>query len=180
MSLARPMIEERMQQYEGDQIHFSLISLCKSPLLSIPASLATNIATLSCISQRLDSLKPDWKSFVPINDVESLLVGPDSNYGLTQELLDEARQELGEKVFKGLEGDEQAVVAELCNRYAELAEEQGRLKTTYVDQSAESARDQERAAGRRHDYSPLIHRWVTLLAEKGVLGDLVDKSGADC
>ena len=49
MDLARPMIEERMQQYEGNQIQFNLLALCKSPLVSIPAELATNINTLTAV-----------------------------------------------------------------------------------------------------------------------------------
>ena len=79
MDLARPLIEERMQQYEGNQIQFNLLALCKSPLLSIPTELSVNVKTLSVVENHLSRLQSDWQQFIGDSESDSVIHGPNSS-----------------------------------------------------------------------------------------------------
>jgi len=176
MSLARPTIEERMQQYEDDQIRFSLISLCKSPLLSIPEELTVNIRTIQAVEARLQSIKPDWKEFVEGESSDGLLRGPDDNFGVSVALLGSAR-DLPKPTLTKISNPGMSPES-LFDMHMTLGAAQAKLRASFIEETVESERNNERASGRRHDLSPLIYKWVSLLAEKDALKNLVEVSGA--
>lgn len=172
MDLARPLIEERMQlQYECNQIQFNLLALCKSPLVSIPAELATNINTLTAIENQLSRLHSGWEQFIGDSETDSVLRGPNVVYRLTQELLESAPplKSIMDKIIEST-----ATAENLFEIRQELIAAQSALRVAMVDEMAAIEQDNERALTRRHDYTPMIHTWLRFLADNGVLKGLAE------
>jgi ubiquitin carboxyl-terminal hydrolase L5 len=171
MDLARPMIEERMQQYEGNQIQFNLLALCKSPLLSIPAELAVNVKTLSAVENQLSRLQPEWQLFIGDSESDSVIHGPNVIYKVTQELLDSA---LLPKAIMDKLRDTTPTAENLFRMRQELIAAQNALRAAMIDEESEIDRDNERALSRRNDYTPMIHTWLRFLASNGALRGLAE------
>jgi ubiquitin carboxyl-terminal hydrolase L5 len=170
MELARPIIEERMQCYEGDQIQFNLLSLCKSPLLTVPRELAANVKALQTIEAHLGYRQSDWQQFVGRVDSGSVLRGPSHLYRLTQELLNTAQ--LPSSIISKL-GNPDIDTESLFRLREELTTAQRPLRAAIVDEGAAIDQDNARAVSRRHDYTPMIHAWIRFLADNGNLQDIV-------
>jgi len=172
MEVARPLIQERMRQYEGDQIWFNLLALCKSPLLTKPAELAINVQNLRALESRLDKLRPDWQQFLIVEglDSDSVLRGPDPTFRLTEALLDSTQlcESLTDKLH-----DQTSTVEVLFPMREELTDSQKKLRAEIVDEIAAVEQDDERALSRRHDYTPMLHTWIRFLAENGDLESLL-------
>jgi ubiquitin carboxyl-terminal hydrolase L5 len=171
MDLARPMIEERMQQYEGNQIQFNLLALCKSPLLSIPTELAVNVKSLSAVENHLSRLQSEWEQFIGDSESDSVLHGPNVIYKVTQELIDSAQ--LLKATMDKLE-DSTTTVENLFQMRYELIVAQNALRAAMIDEESEIDQDNQRALSRRNDYTPMIHMWLRFLASNGALKGLVE------
>jgi ubiquitin carboxyl-terminal hydrolase L5 len=171
MDLARPIIEERMQQYEGNQIQFNLLALCKSPLLSIPIELAVNVKTLSAVENHLSRLQSEWQQFIGDSESDSVIHGPNVIYKVTQELLDSAL--LPKAIMDKLE-DSTPTAENLFRMRQELIAAQNSLRAALIDEESEIDQDNERALSRRNDYTPMIHTWLRFLASNGVLKGLAE------
>jgi ubiquitin carboxyl-terminal hydrolase L5 len=171
MDLARPMIEERMQQYEGNQIQFNLLALCKSPLLSIPAELAINVKTLSTVEDHLSRLQSEWQQFIGDSESDGVIHGPNVIYKVTQELLDSAL--LPKAIMDKLE-DSMLTAENLFRMQQELITAQNALRAAMIDEESEIRQDNDRALSRRNDYTPMIHTWLRFLASNGALKGLAE------
>jgi ubiquitin carboxyl-terminal hydrolase L5 len=171
MNLARPIIEERMQQYEGNQIQFNLLALCKSPLLSIPIELAVNVKTLSAVENHLSRLQSEWQQFIGDSESDSVIHGPNVIYKVTQELLDSAL--LPKSIMNKLE-DSTPSAENLFRMRQELIAAQNALRAAMIDEESEIDQDNERALSRRNDYTPMIHTWLRFLANNGALKGLTE------
>lgn len=171
MDLARPMIEDRMQQYEGNQIQFNLLALCRSPLLSIPIDLAVNMKTLSAVENRLSYLQSEWEQFIGDSESDSVLHGPNVIYKVTQELLDSAL--LPKAIMDKLE-DSTPTAENLFQMRQELIAAQNALRAAMIDEESEIDQDNERALSRRNDYTPMIHTWLRFLASNEALKSLAE------
>ncbi len=171
MDLARPLIEERMQQYEGNQIQFNLLALCKSPLISIPTELAVNIKTLSAVENRLSRLQSEWERFIGETESDSVIRGPNPIYKLTHELLDSAQ--LPDTIMDKLESP-MTTTDNFFRIRQELIAAQSGLRVAIIDEESEIEQDNERALSRRNDYTPMIHTWVRFLASNGTLKGLAE------
>jgi ubiquitin carboxyl-terminal hydrolase L5 len=171
MDLARPLIEQRMQQYEGNQIQFNLLALCRSPLISIPTQLAVNVKTLSAVENHLSRLQSDWELFIGESELDSVIHGPNSIYKLTQELLDSVQ--LPEAIMTKL-GNSAASGETLFQMRQELIAAQATLRAGMIDEESDIDQDNERALSRRNDYTPMIHAWLRFLASNGNLKSLAE------
>jgi ubiquitin carboxyl-terminal hydrolase L5 len=165
------MIEERMQQYEGNQIQFNLLALCKSPLLSIPTELAINVKTLSAVENQLSHLQSEWQQFIGDSESDSVIHGPNVIYRVSQELLDSAL--LPKAIIDKLE-DSAPTAENLFRMRQELIASQDALRAAMIDEESEIGRDNERALSRRNDYTPMIHTWLRFLASNGALRGLAE------
>jgi ubiquitin carboxyl-terminal hydrolase L5 len=172
MDIARPLIQERMLQYEGDQIRFNLLALCKSPLLTKPVELAINIQSLRALESRLDELRPDWQQFViERSDSDSVLRGPDFTFQTNQTLLDSTKLS---KSFTDKLHDQTSTIEALFPMREELMDHQKKIRADLIDEIAAVEQDNERALSRRHDYTPMLYTWIRFLAENGDLEDLLE------
>lgn len=169
-TVARPQIETRMLQYEDSQLSFNLLALCQSPLATQSHKVAEGLASLQYL----------YKSIRP---------GPGlSDFEPRANLVDETNRPSFLSEFQLMASDvEKAVVPQSLREKASniSSEEEAHelydsivvgTKATIGEYRAElvaMAEDEQRVKGRRKDYGPALHKWVTKLAEKGVLEDMV-------
>ena len=173
MGLARSIIEKRMQKYDGDQFQFSLLALCQSPLLAVYNDLAENIRTISAVEERLAIFQSDWRSFVDSPCLEKTLAGPNSFYGITPQHL--------ESVFASApilhEIQTSTITTErLLGLWKQLSDSQAQMRASYIEEEAAIQQDEERAATRCHDYTPMVNTWLAALADKNVLKYLINEA----
>lgn len=166
----------RMCQYEESQLAFNLLALCQSPLTSHSRKIAEAIASLrelKLVAELKEGVGDGWK---PVDCIISAADNPEylAEFKLTTEdvlraaipawVRDQVSQvdstEKAAELHKDLEVEAKATIGE------------------YRAELTEMARDEERVEGRRKDYGPALHKWLSKLAEKGVLEDLVSSTGA--
>lgn len=169
MNFARPIIEERMRQYEDDQIQFSLLAVCQSPLVALRKDLSDNICAISAVEQKLHVVQPDWRQFVPNDETHKATKHLRTAYGITKEIIDAAS--IPTTIETGLINAKEA--APLLELRRQLYSSQKGLEASLRNEAISVAEDDERAATRQHDYTPLVNAWVAALARKGVLKKLV-------
>lgn len=169
MNKVRPTIEDRIANGNGN-LNYTLLSLCRSPLLTVSEELAVNIKTLSAIETRLSEIKKDWKMFVGWDGGETLRVATD-NYKVTSDMLDRAEvdPEITKMLANLVNGVEQLFILR-----GEFIGAQNTLRTKWMEEMVALDDDNKRAASRRHDYTPMIHAWIQALADNGVLKDICE------
>jgi ubiquitin carboxyl-terminal hydrolase L5 len=170
-TVARPYIEARMLQYEGTQLSFNLLALCQSPLAVHSQSIARALASLQCFQNSLRS-RPDF-SDLEISQREN------SNFSdaslLSEFQLTEATVETAEVPQSLREQIEQPSISveEAHNLFEKLTLEVKSTMGEYRSEMIALAEDEHRVQGRKKDYAPALHKWVTKLAEKGALEELI-------
>lgn len=163
----------RMCQYEESQLSFNLIALCQTPLTSHSRKIAEGIASLRHLKLVAD-LKGGVGDWMPEDSVISQADKPEylAEFGLAPEAVlkaeipawvrDQVSQidstEKAAQLHKDLEVGAKATMGE------------------YRAELIEMAQDQQRVKGRRKDYGPALHKWVSKLAENGVLEDFISSS----
>ncbi|KFY24643.1 hypothetical protein V493_05118 [Pseudogymnoascus sp. VKM F-4281 (FW-2241)] len=173
MGLARSIIEKRMQKYDGDQFQFSLLALCQSPLLAVHNDLAENIRTTSAVGERLAGFQPEWRSFVDSKCLEKTITGPDASYGITSQHLESVPASapiLHEIQISTI------TTERLLDLWKQLSDSQAQMRASYIEEEAAIQQDEERAATRCHDYTPMVNTWLAALAEKDVLKNLINEA----
>lgn len=163
-----------MMEYEGEQIRFNLLALCASPLLVVPQKLACNIKTLNSIEQHLDRLQTDWREFIDIEqELEGTIREADATFNINKTLLDDAQ----------LSGATVTILNSLTTTSQLLLEmrrgcilDQKDLRQSFLEELAANRHDEQRAAKRRHDWTPFIRQWLRYLSEKGALRELAEAS----
>lgn len=168
VSLARDNILQKVTQHEDHA--FNLLALCKSPLLTLPCDIAANIASISALSSILTTHLPDWKLFLDEEQLD-LETGPNPAYGLTDHILEAATVPTSSTEAMGNAGEDGIVLLEL---YKDMVREQGRLKTLYLEEVSAIGQENDQAERRKHDYTPAIYESIKILAEKGVLKEIME------
>lgn len=173
MGLARSIIEKRMQKYDGDQFEFSLLALCQSPLLAVHNDLAENIRTTSAVEERLASFQPDWRGFVDSQCLEKTLSGPNGSYGITAQHLESVPASA--PILQEIQTST-ITTERLLNLWKQLSDSQAQMRASYIEEETAIQQDEERAATRCHDYTPMVNTWLAALADKNVLKSLINEA----
>jgi len=171
ISIARDNISQRIGQYEDGDIEYNLLSLCKSPLKAVQGNVAENARSILDVEKILADLVPDWKLFLqsqldlsmPIDELESsfdLSADQINNVNLSEA----ARK----KIYEAASDPEM-----LINLYKDLVLEQKPLRSEYMQEVASIAQEDEQAARRKEDHTPVVYMAIKALAEAGVLKDIV-------
>lgn len=160
-------------QYEESQLSFNLLALCQSPLAQHSGSVAQRLAALQHL-QEWSRLRPELSEFIPPNPFtqDPGSVPLLSEFQLSPEDVEKA--EIPEAVREAV--SRLSTAKEAQELYAQFSID---IKATMGEFRAEllaMAEDEQRVKGRKKDYGPALHRWVTKLAEKGVLEDLIKNS----
>jgi ubiquitin carboxyl-terminal hydrolase L5 len=169
MAVARANIYQRIGQYDDDGLQFNLLSLCKSPLCTIPEKLAQGMRSILAIEQNLTAILPNWKEFTEV-DGSNLLGDTIDAFGLSKDLIDNA--EFPESAKRRLveTGSDPSM---LINLHRYWTREQAELRDSYVEEAALIGQENEQAARRKHDYTQMIYNSVKSLAEKELLREIV-------
>ncbi|KAI1264565.1 cysteine proteinase [Xylariaceae sp. FL1019] len=168
LDVANHAIQERVSG-QSEYAPFNLLAICRSPLLTISEQLATNLATSEFIQNQRQS------SALPCNGEEDAWTHFSAArlelFNLTREKImaeyqprDAVVEEISTASF------EPAAVQEMKR---ELRAEREALETQYVSELATIDEAVTMIRGRQRDYTPAIHQWVRILAEKGVLRELI-------
>ncbi|KFZ13203.1 hypothetical protein V501_03814 [Pseudogymnoascus sp. VKM F-4519 (FW-2642)] len=173
MDLARSIIEKRMQKYDGDQFEFSLLALCQSPLLAVHNDLAENIRTTSAVEGRLASFQPDWRGFVDSQCLEKTLSGPNGSYGITAQHLESVPASA--PILQEIQTST-ITTERLLDLWKQLSDSQAQMRASYIEEETAIQQDEERAATRCHDYTPMVNTWLAALADKNVLKSLINEA----
>lgn len=179
LDVVSPLLTARMIDCAEDQIQFSLMSLVRDPIISYREDLAANIKTLQALEARLDSLKPDWKSFTA--DSMEVGNGPDvssstqlsEKTGVTAEAIQAAI------IPSSIEREMTVVddVTALIDLRQRVISDQVKICSSIEEEEQLARLDEQKAAERRHDHGPLIRAWLGMLAENGILKELVEECG---
>jgi ubiquitin carboxyl-terminal hydrolase L5 len=170
-SVAAPQIEGRMLQYEESQLSFNLLALCQSPLATHSRAIAQAVASLSHLHSQMKECT-DFSSLVaaepkPLDmDDESQL----SEFNLKRADIENA--EIPQTIREKTSGPT-LTTSEAYALHQELVIEVKASMGEYRAELMGIADDEQRVKGRKKDYGPALHKWVTKLAEKGVLEDMI-------
>ncbi|ORY60893.1 uncharacterized protein BCR38DRAFT_412000 [Pseudomassariella vexata] len=165
---ATEAIQTRMAVYEN--LTYNILALCQSPQVSLVDKLATNVAC----AQNLDTLfrlNPAWTLPSPF----TIFTDPKlSEFNLTRAQVDS--KPLPESFVAKTRGGDFSV--EQAQRMMnELSLEQQSIETDYAEELANHDEAIAKIQGRQRDYTPLIHTWVRLLSQAGVLKGLIKSVG---
>lgn len=163
LSLVVPDLSARMAQYEEDQIEFSILAVVRDPIESLGEQLKGIGKSLRAVESRLDMIKEDWRDYLdksedsPVTEANEIYISDD---------------ELSAEVLSRIDtGSSQ----KLMTYRQELQGEQSAVRAMLRDEETTQQMDREKARERRHDYGPLIHQWLRMLAEKdGVVKEILE------
>ena len=170
MELARENINIRIAQHDTD-LQYNLMALCRSPLRNIPEQLAENLHSLSAVENSLNSTFPDWKAFTATDETSPPLpFAPNDCFALSKELF--ANTTVSDSVQRKLRAatDDPTM---LIDMRLETLTEQTRLQKSYIEEIAAIEMENEQAARRKIDYTPVIYNSIKELADQGVLEEIV-------
>lgn len=168
MAVARTNILQRIEIHGEDQ-QYSLLSLCRTPLLTIPHDLATNIRSISFVESALNAALSDWRQFLQSED-HDLETGPNDSYGLTADIFKHSGTPMSLQTKISKAGADASILMSL---YTELTQEQSRLKVLFMEEAVLIGQEDEHAARKKHDYTPIIYKSIKTMAEKGVLKQVI-------
>ncbi|KAF5876532.1 putative ubiquitin carboxyl-terminal hydrolase protein [Botrytis fragariae] len=170
ISVARASIYEQIIKY-GDDLQFNLLSLCRSPLRIIPLELAQNIHAIKRVEDLLAQRMSDWNDFNQVDDSE-LMRGPSEEFGVTDKLLHDTA--LPESTCNILERESTNASA-LLGLQQQWASDQKALRIAYREELALIDDENEQAARRKKDHTPIVYRTLKSLADKGILKEIIDE-----
>lgn len=161
-----------MTEYEEDQIEFSILSLVRDPIIEYIGELALNVKRLRKLNERLgDNQGGTLAAAQPATHLDDIVLGPAPAFELTQEDIDLAKiPDEQEEVYK------MCSLQELLLERERLCSSQRAIKASIQEELQSRQRDDDYAAGRRHDYSSAVYSWARILARKGVIRGLISDS----
>ncbi|PMD14096.1 cysteine proteinase [Hyaloscypha hepaticicola] len=171
VSLARDNIMQRIGQYQDGDIDYSLLSLCKSPLKTVQESVAENAHVILDVEKILAAVIPDWKLFTqsqsdqPISTDELMAC-----FNISTDQIQSAEPLVSAKIKV-----EEAMSnpGRLLELYKDLVLEQKALRSEYMQELASNVQEDQLAAARKEDHTPVVYMAIKALAEAGVLKDIV-------
>lgn len=180
-----------MAEYEEGQIEFSLLSLVQDPVKRLQDEISTNSANLEKISTQIGRNQEPPRNY----EETSLTSGNGQNGISAEESLMHAVESKSLTINDSQNGSSFSVIQasptkptennpyeNIDSATLELLRENilstiRMLEHEIEDERRQEQDDQTRTEHRRHDYGPLIHTWLKMLAEKeGLLQELVDET----
>ncbi|KAM0307136.1 hypothetical protein ACHAO8_010594 [Botrytis cinerea] len=170
ISVARTSIYQQIVKY-GDDLQFNLLSLCRSPLRIIPLELAQNIHAIKRVEALLAQQMSDWKEFSQV-DVSGLMRGPSEEFGVTEKLLHDTPLPKSTYIILERESTNASALLRLQQQWVS---DQKALRIAYKEELASINDENEQAARRKKDHTPIVYRALRSLADKGILKEVIDE-----
>ncbi|KAL7951211.1 hypothetical protein V8C42DRAFT_303417 [Trichoderma barbatum] len=171
-NIARPQIEGRILQYEESQISFNLLALCQRPAAVHSRSIAQAAASIRLLHEHVKHNS----EFAGLNDGQlSVLENPTelAEFNLRPSDIENT---ILPKAIQTKISDATTNVDEAYDLHQQLIVD---LKVAIGEYRAEMISlvvDEQRVKDRKKDYGQALHRWVSKLAEKGILQDIIENS----
>ncbi|PYI10488.1 ubiquitin carboxyl-terminal hydrolase [Aspergillus sclerotiicarbonarius CBS 121057] len=171
LNLVKPNIRTRMEEYEEDQIEFSILSVARDPLPDLVGQLAVNVKSLETIYRHITASAEgpvDLGSTAADSMLGTTVLGPDETYALTRTMIDQA------SIPAVQNGEYQTCsMEELIHHRQELSHAQQNLRVLIREEQQSQQADDDYAEGRRYDYGPAVRTWLRFLARKRVIENLL-------
>jgi ubiquitin carboxyl-terminal hydrolase L5 len=165
---------QRISQYEDGDIEYNLLSLCKSPLKTFQGSLAENAHMILDVEKIFATVIPDWKLFMQAqSDLSMSMDELAGSFHISTDQIEKADppKSAGKRVEEAASDPEK-----LLGLYKDLVLEQKALGSEYMQELTCVTQEDELAATRKQDHTPVIYMAIKALAEAGVLKDIVKDS----
>jgi ubiquitin carboxyl-terminal hydrolase L5 len=175
LNIASKAIQMRMSRQDDEFLNFNLLAICQSPLLTISQDLATSLATAKALDDVVVTGSPSWDDDVPTpwtNFPDDRL----ARFNLTRDHI--LTQCSPRPSFDAQISDPAFNLAAAQKLAEELRVEQEALEAQYVAELATVDEAVDMISGRQRDYTPAVHQWLRILAEKGVLRELIQESNS--
>ncbi|PWY65955.1 ubiquitin carboxyl-terminal hydrolase [Aspergillus sclerotioniger CBS 115572] len=172
LNLVKPNIRIRMEEYEEDQIEFSILSIAKDPLPELVGQLEVNVKSLETIDRCIKASAegpPDLGSTIITDSMlGTTVLGPDENYTLTRTMIDQSSiptaQNSEYQTFS---------MEEFIQHRQRLSHAQQNLRVLIREEQQSQQADDDYAEGRRYDYDPAVRTWLRFLARKKIIENLL-------
>lgn len=168
-----PYIEARMLQYHQDQIVFNLLALCKSPLSTFADVIKDTLASIASLDEVAPFKDADFVGMVPDEDKMAFTETELAEFGLTQS--DINKHDISQQRQIEIETFTTNAASAFHLRTEMVAGARAAMGE-YRAEVMSSEADLRRVDNRKKDYGLAIHTWVSKLAEKGVLEELITQS----
>lgn len=160
-----------MLQYEGSQLSFNLLAVCRNS----SDHLSKTIASMAAALQAIDSRMKNNTAFVDITSADEpiLLIdneGQLAEYYLCQDDIDSAR--LPARMKSALIRPEWQI-DEAYDMYRSFRAQLKSAMDEFRAELASADEEDRRVKNRKRDYGGALHCWAKKLAEKGVLEDII-------
>ncbi|KAH8661355.1 hypothetical protein BGZ60DRAFT_530311 [Tricladium varicosporioides] len=174
ISTARAHIQERILQYEEDGVQFNLLALCQSPLCTIPSKIADNIKAIASVEERLNTVLPDWNSFVGTDGSEILAnieeLCQSFGGGISHAMCE------GAICTQSSNNELQAawLNPDLLFKYRQaLIDDHKALRGSWMNEKVLIEQENNEAERRKQDHSPIVFQALKTMAEAGLLKEMV-------
>jgi ubiquitin carboxyl-terminal hydrolase L5 len=147
------------------------MSLCRSPLRTIPEKLAQNLLSIAAIERALSAINTDWRAFTETGEnCAPLPHEPNESFALSKDLIVNSQvPDSVQRVLNAAATDP----TDLISMRGELLSEQTRLQKSYMEEVAQVKEENEQAARRKTDHTPVIYNTIKELTENGILKEIV-------
>ncbi|CAG8954205.1 hypothetical protein HYFRA_00005825 [Hymenoscyphus fraxineus] len=169
LSVARECMQMHIAQHEEDGVQFNLLSLCKSPVSSLPSQIATSMQAVIACEERLNAVEGNWRISAS-STLPPLKNEPDEEYGLTKENLLKARLE---KSAEDAIDDAGLDIQSLIRVYENFILGLKQIRGCYRSEKFCIEDENQEMARRMKDHTGVVYEAVKTLDEAGVLKDIV-------
>jgi ubiquitin carboxyl-terminal hydrolase L5 len=138
---------------------------------AVQGSLAENARLILDVEKILTATIPDWKLFMQFQSNQSIPIEElKASFKLSTNQIDNANPtESSKNKVEEAASDPEVLI----NLYKDLVLEQKALRSEYMQEIASVAQEDEQAARRKEDHTPIVCMAIKALAEVGVLKDIV-------
>ncbi|KAJ6783995.1 hypothetical protein PWT90_06906 [Aphanocladium album] len=175
-NVARPQIQARMLQYEESQLSFNLLSLCQSPIQRYRQTVLEALVAVRYLDAQMamqygssySKLVSDSDAQLDTEDVQLL-----AEYDLKPA---DVSAVIITGAFKAKLESSNLGAADAATLRYELVIEARAAMGEYRGEAMAAMVDEERVTARKKDYGSVLHKWISKLAEKEVLDDIIKLS----
>ncbi|PWI72521.1 ubiquitin carboxyl-terminal hydrolase, family 1 [Purpureocillium lilacinum] len=172
--VAGPRIEERMEQYGANQIAFNLLAICQTPVAEARTSLESAFAEMKYLATQMNDDGAFLTRASKVDEKHGFATGIDvSEFELSDPDVDHTTLSAARKAQLCPPGVD---VDTALKTYDDLVGALSSAMFTYRQECSDRVEEMKVVEERTRDYSLGVKLWLTKLAEKGLLEELVKES----
>ncbi|KAM0667873.1 hypothetical protein MY8738_007359 [Beauveria namnaoensis] len=175
-TVARPQIKARMLQYEESQLSFNLLSLCQSPIRKYRKSVLSAVTAVHFLDTQMKIQHGDAYTTLILNNGMQLDIHDTTllaNYNIKP---DDITGEPVPGLLASRVSEGNLSASDAASLRYELIIEARAAMGEYHGEASAAMEDEERVTARKKDYGSALHKWISKLAEKDILEDIIKLS----